>query len=135
MKITFNSKNGCCPSWTHNGVKYYLYEDEYDGSWTLKSKRLGFVVKDRFYGTGIDRIYPTELLKRYFKTKDDVKCERRGSYTFYYWKDKMYATDGEIITVQYQERCERFPFDSYLECLRDAKKYLSEKYAEKQIRL
>lgn len=134
MKIVFKSENGYCPSWTHDGILYYLYED-YDGTWTLKSRKLGFVKKDRFYGKGIHRIYPSEILARYFKDKTDVKCERHGNYTFYFWKGKQYATDGNIITVKYRDKYERPSFDTYLDCLNDAKGYLSEKYSDGQMKL
>lgn len=134
MKITFRSENGCCPSWTHDGIMYYLYED-YDGTWTLKSRKLGFVKKDRFYGKSPHKIYPSALLKRYFKEKTDVKLEYRGKYTFYFWNGKQYATDGEIITVKYQEIFERPLFDSYLDCMRDAKEYLQDKYSYEQLSL
>jgi len=134
MRIAFHSENGCCPCWIHEGIMYYLYED-YDGTWTLKSRRIGFVKKDRFYGKGIRKIHPSALLERYFKTKTGVKHERRGGYTFYFWEDKQYATDGQIITIKYQERYERPSFDTYLNCLNDAKEYLADKYSDGQMKL
>lgn len=133
MKITFKSENGHCPSWTHDGINYFIYED-YDGTWTLKSKRLGFVKKDRFYGSGIHKIHPSSLLNRYFKKKTGVKYERKGHYEFYYWNGKQYATDGNIITVTHQVACERPYFSSYFECLKDAKEYLADKYADGQLK-
>ena len=41
-------------------------------------------------------------------------------------------TDGETISIMYEPNYERPSFDTYLECLRDAKEYLSEKYNDGQ---
>lgn len=100
-----------------------------------QKQEVGVCKKDRFYGKGIHKIYPSALLARYFKGKEDVKCERSGNYTFYFWKGKQYATDGNIITVKYQDKYERPSFDTYLDCLNDAKEYLSEKYSDGQMKL
>lgn len=135
MKITFKSQNGCCPEWNHDGIKYYLFED-YDGTWALMSQKIGFLRKDRFYGKGLNKISPVSLLKRFFKNKDNVRYEvKSGGYHFWHWKGKQFATNGEIITVKYESRYERLPFDTYLECLRDAKEYLAEKYKDGQLSL
>ena len=93
------------------------------------------VKKDRFYGSGIHKIHPSFLLNRYFKNKTGVKYERFKQYEFYYWNGKQYATDGNIITVMYQYVYERPYFTSYLECLKDAKEYLLDKYADVQLEL
>ena len=135
MKITFKSQNGCCPQWEHEGIRYYLYED-YDGSWTLMSKRIGFKIKNRFckgkYG---QRISPYTLLDRFFRNKNNVREKSSFHYKFYYWKGIQFATDGKDITIQYESSYERPSFDNYLDCLADAKAYLEEKYEIKQMSL
>lgn len=134
MKITFKSENGYCPAWEHDGITYFLYED-YDGTWTLKSRKHGFVAKTRFYKKGNFKVYPSALLHRYFKDKKNVKYERSGHYQFWYWSGMIYATNGEKIIIKYQAKFERPSFDNYLDCLRDAKEYLQEKYADGQMNL
>jgi len=126
MKIAFQAKNGYCPEWTHDGVKYYLYEDS--EGWSLMSKKIGFLKKDRFYKKGIKRVYPSSLLKRFFKNKKNVKYKKHQNYEFYYWQGKQFATDGKDITVQYECNYERYTCASYMDCLKDAKQYLEEKY-------
>lgn len=128
MKITFKSKNGCCPEWEHDGIMYYLFEDYYDGTWTLMSRKIGFLKKDKFYGKGLHRIHPELVLERFFKDKEHVRYEKRGKYHFWHWDGKQFATDGEIITVKFDSKYERPSFGTYLECLNDAKEYLSQKY-------
>lgn len=132
MKIAFKRRNGCCPGWEYDGIWYYLFED-YDGSWTLMSRKKGFLKKDQFYGSWPHRIYPEALLRRFFRNKKSVKYEKKGRYSFWFWEGKQFATDGEIITVRYADRYERPSFDSYRECLKDAKEYLSQKYDREQV--
>lgn len=97
------------------------------------SRRRGFIKKDKFYRKGTFRVHPLTLLERYFEGKTDVKHVKDGRYHFYYWKDKQYATDGDVITVKYQEKYERPSFETYLECLSDAKQYLAKKYDDSQL--
>ena len=134
MKITFKAKNGSCPEWVHDGTRYYLFEDYYgDGSWTLMSQKIGFLKKERFYGEGPHRIHPETLLERFFSGKENIRHERmRGPV---YWNGKEFATDGESIAIAYESKYERPSFDTYLECLRDAKEYLSEQYDSRQLSL
>lgn len=129
MNIAFKSENGYCPSWKHDGITYFLYED-YDGTWTLKSRKLGCVEKTRF-----KKVSPYAVLHRFFKNKKNVRYERKGYYDFWYWDGKIFGTDGEKIVVKYQDVFERPSFNSYLECLKDAKEYLQEKYADGQMSL
>lgn len=134
MKIVFKSENGFCPMWEHNGIRYFLYED-YDGSWTLKSKKLGYKKKSRFYRSdnGLHCVHPITLLERYFKRKSNVRYEKKGYYHFWYWQGKVFITNGIEIVIQYQEKYERPSFGTYLECLKDAKEYLQEKYSDGQL--
>ena len=134
MKIVFKAQNGFCPKWEHDGTIYYLFED-YDGTWTLMSKKIGFLKKDKFYGKGTHRIHPGSLLKRFFKNKQHVRHEVDGKYSFYLWDGKRFVTDGETIAIMYIEQYERPSFDTYLECLHDAKEYLSKKYNDGQLSL
>lgn len=133
MKIVFNSKNGHCPKWEHDGIMNYLYED-YDG-WTLMSKKIGFMEKTRFYRSedGLHNVHPISLLNRFFKGKSNVRDEKSGHYHFYHWDGKLFSTDGNRITIQYESKYERPSFDTYLECLKDAKEYLQEKYSDEQL--
>lgn len=133
MKIAFKRRDGHCPEWEYDGIRYYLFED-YDGSWTLMSRKKGFLKKNRFYGSVLYRIHPQALLERFFRNKKFVKHEKKGRYSFWFWEGKQFATDGEIITVRYEDRYERPSFDSYWECLKDAKEYLSQKYDREQAR-
>lgn len=134
MKITFRSENGSCPKWEHDGTEYYLLED-YDGTWSLMSQKIGFWEKNRFYGKGRKHIYPEALLARFFKGKKNVRFERNMNTSFWIWNGKRFATDGEKIAIMYEKEYERPSFGTYLECLKDAKKYLSEKYNDGQLSL
>lgn len=133
MKIVFKSENGFCPKWEHDGIMYYLYED-YDG-WTLMSKKIGFKEKTKFFKSenGLYSVHPISLLDRFFKRKSNVRYEKSGHYHFYYWDGKLFSTDGNRIAIQYESKYERPSFDTYLECLKDAKEYLQEKYADGQL--
>lgn len=136
MKITFKAKNGSCPEWVHDGTRYYLFEDYYgDGSWTLMSQKIGFLKKERFYGEGPHRIHPETLLERFFSGKENIRHERMRGLSVWYWNGKEFATDGESIAIAYESKYERPSFDTYLECLRDAKEYLSEQYDSRQLSL
>lgn len=134
MKIVFKSEKGFCPMWEHNGIRYFLYED-YDGSWTLKSQKLGYKRKSRFYASDdeLHRVHPISLLERYFMSKSNVRYEKDGYYHFWYWQGKVFITNGTEIVIRYQENYERPSFDTYLECLKDAKEYLQEKYSDGQL--
>ncbi len=55
--------------------------------------------------------------------------------SLWFWDGKQFATDGKIIVMRYQSKYERPSFGTYLECLRDAKGYLSQKYDDKQLSL
>ncbi len=134
MKIKFKAKNGFCPEWVHDGISYYLFED-YDGTWTLMSQKVGVLKKDRFYGEGPKSIHPATVLERFFRGKENVQHERRGRLSLWFWDGKQFATDGKIIVMRYQSKYERPSFGTYLECLRDAKGYLSQKYDDKQLSL
>jgi len=134
MKIAFKSENGSCPKWEHDNIVYFLYEDT-DGTWTLKSQKKGCRRKTHFYKKGSFKVYPTELLKRFFKNKKNVKERHSDNYHFYYWNGMIFATDGKEISVHYVDIWERPSFNSYLECLHDAKEYLSQKYSDRQISL
>lgn len=136
MKITFKSKDGSCPEWVHDGITYYLFEDyDGDGTWTLMSQKIGFLKKDKFYGEGPNSIHPAAVLERFFKGKENVRYERRGRLSIWFWDGKEFATDGNSIVIIYQSAYERPSFGTYLECLRDAKEYLSKKYDDGQLSL
>ena len=99
------------------------------------SRKTGFLKKERFYGEGLHRIHPETLLERFFREKEHVRHERAGRFSFWFWDGKQFVTDGETIAIMYEKKYERPSFDTYMECLRDAKEYLFEKYDDRQLSL
>ncbi len=139
MNITFKSENGSCPKFIHNGTIFYLLEEKDsfgEMSWVLKSKKIGFIEKTP------KKVCTYSLLKRFFKNKTygvynkpAYKVIQKGDYTFYYWHGKQIATDGRVITIQYESKYERPYFNSYAECLANAKEYISKTYMNEQLNL
>lgn len=119
MKVVFKSENGFSPKFTYNGTRFYLLEEEDiygETNWALKSQKVGFSKKKV-------KVNPYRLLNKFFKNKK-FRLESRYHYRFYYYKGKVIATDGEIITIKWDSNYERPYFNSYIECLQDAKEYI-----------
>lgn len=132
MKITFKAENGCCPKFDYNGVRFYILEEEnWCGkiAWVLKSKRIGFLEKRP---KKTNPFYTYKVLARFFRNK---KCTMKnsGDFRFYFWQGKQIATDGRVITIQYESNYERPYFDNYVDCLADAKEYIIKTYMDEQL--
>lgn len=130
MEIIFKHKNGCCPEFIYNGMKFYLLEEPdvfNEIKWVLLSRKAGFSKRT-------PKVNPYALLRRFFEDKRYRLVEKRH-YRFYYWKGMQIATDGEIITIRHDYRHERPYFSNYIDCLNDAKAYIKEEYMDKQLTL
>ncbi len=125
MEITFTNKNGMCPFFIHNDIKYYIqdtrdnHEDGY--KYCLMKKKLD---KETF---GIKKIEDLQIFLDKEKTKH-VYSNFNGSTKLYGNKNHYFKVDYGLlfhrVTKFHREEFLLGSYDSYLTCLNDSKEYI-----------
>ena len=127
--ITFHSKDGLCPYFICNGLKFFIQDEkDYSGNWVynLQVKQIESETIN-FYNEKQVELYLKEnhaRLINYFQKKSLYENSARS----------FVVKGNQVIKLGFIKQL-TLNYDSYSECLKDAKEYIQENYFDKQLSL
>lgn len=123
LKISFSSKNGCCPYFIYKDTKFFIQDKrDYKNDWIYYLCSINI-------NTDIKEFESHELVLDYVKSIKNVRCEYSNYRTKRYLfatAEKTYAIENKILKIRNVEQILSREFGKYFDCLMFSKKYIED---------
>lgn len=125
MKIAFKAVNGFCPSFKHGNDNYFIKEIDWVGEWKWQLYKKLTNKEVRKFETNSD-------VNEFLKDINASFMERYSNYVAYQNKNYLIKLENKTITMIHKEQPIGYVYNTYVECLNAAKRFLETIITEKE---